>query len=1511
MELSRGKRITSAVLSSVFTVTSLMTVLPTFVAAAEEKKLLYTDDGFSYVVNDGGTVTIKGFNSETVTDNFKDRPLTFPSIIDGKTVTAIDSGKQFQYLYCTEINLPEKVETISDWAFANNYSTTEVTIPKTVTKAIRPFTYSKALEKATFEDGITEIPESILSATDVKAIVIPDSVTKINKSAFDSNGTLEEIHLSDNVKYIGYRGFYGCTALKVLDIPKELDYIGSYAFCEDHSLESVTVPTTWTFDPKGEQFFTGSGIKEITFEDGITEIPHEICYSCNSLETINIPDSVTSISSGAFYQCPSIKDPKLPDSIETIGDSAFRRCTGIEHLDLPKNLKTLENLAFGDTTGLKYLYVPHEINAGANMRGVCVFYGSGIEKLVFADGITYLNAMTAGLKYLTDVTIPESVTGIYNRAFDDDQSLSYVKLPDGLVDFTGGDIFRNCYSLTELTIPKGIKCYEGWEFCHAPSLEEVYIQDGMEKIPDHLFQSCQPLRIVHIPESVTEIGADAFNGCENLEELDMTQTSIKTNYHSFEYTDNLWDERVSMCKRGDLFVNKTIVPTEDGSISNYTVFYSINPRFLDGFGGALLRVSTTEPNAIAQESIDTSLTYNPYFFDSQSNEPTGTLRFSVRNPIDREIETKVEFMAKINGFGDYEHRHVIVENNSYSGITLNAPESVGKNGGKPSFAVYGYAEPDKTVSILVNGAEYKTVTASKYSGKYSLTVEADDVDGAITVQAVCGDRKSAVYTVSVHDSMAVLTDFEVSHIAHDKWTVDMTDMFTTGYSPYVPINPGNPLEFDVDMDNDDNVAKVFVESDTNGKRSYIGLDKDSEDGRWKGEGFFDTAIPGNLTVRSIPINKEDTLTVKRDSEGTVESVKNKAGKELLKQEEGASKDPAEKFVERTEQTIVETGNSNIAVSFRKKTKSDTGSGPYLPPDEPEEEDFELDVFEGGLDSIDIEGKTLKPIDIVEDHDDLKFEKSNTKVIDDNGEEHEYYVRVLTKEDQEFAQTLTKGIALAPGSSDKRSVNDFLTDKEAGKIIEGVVIADLNKTTNKADLKTITYSGESELASHLADQGIGAGTSTVIEVYVKDAGLKNAAGYGGAVITSAQAAYELYGHYVSHEARSTKIDYSNDPFVQDNAPKLKVTSAALFVGRAAIAAVAIKGSFMLAAAGAAGLAFWPGLVAAAALSFGVWALGKWYDKLEKDLDDVTDPNTPSGRFNSEIDPSGIAYEWLPSNPVKGVTAEIYYQDKDGKAVKWNAEDYDQINPQITDSAGWFAWDVPEGMWQVRISGEGYEDAQSEWLPVLPVQTDVNIKLTSTLPAEIADAGYSGGKVMVKFSKHMLDDSITGSSLVLIDKNGKAIDCDITSFKEECNDTETSMTFILTPKTETALADAKIAVKSGALSYAGVSCANSEGAALRALSDDEMPQQAESFTLGDVNDDGKVDAKDASLILVEYSKASTGAESGFNGSQKLAGEVNGDGKIDAKDASAILAYYAMASTATGDVPTLKDFIANKAA
>ena len=120
-----------------------------------------------------------------------------------------------------------------------------------------------------------------------------------------------------------------------------------------------------------------------------------------------------------------------------------------------------------------------------------------------------------------------------------------------------------------------------------------------------------------------------------------------------------------------------------------------------------------------------------------------------------------------------------------------------------------------------------------------------------------------------------------------------------------------------------------------------------------------------------------------------------------------------------------------------------------------------------------------------------------------------------------------------------------------------------------------------------------------------------------------------------------------------------------------------------------------------------------------------------------------------------------------------------------------------------------------------------------------------------------------------------------------------------------------MKAGAQGYAGVACKDSGMTALRELAEGEIPQPSAASDLGDVNDDGFVDSGDASLILSEYALLSTGADSSFTDAQRSAADVNSDGIIDSSDASSILAYYAMASTATGEVPTMAEYMKENAA
>lgn len=135
-------------------------------------------------------------------------------------------------------------------------------------------------------------------------------------------------------------------------------------------------------------------------------------------------------------------------------------------------------------------------------------------------------------------------------------------------------------------------------------------------------------------------------------------------------------------------------------------------------------------------------------------------------------------------------------------------------------------------------------------------------------------------------------------------------------------------------------------------------------------------------------------------------------------------------------------------------------------------------------------------------------------------------------------------------------------------------------------------------------------------------------------------------------------------------------------------------------------------------------------------------THSG-VNPIVDPSGYVYEGVLSNRLQGVTATCYYKetvedmygDLHENVVLWNAEEYAQQNPLFTDENGMYQWDVPQGLWQVRFEKDGYQPAQSEWLPVPPPQMDVNIGMVQNSQPEVVSARAYEDGVELQFSKYM--------------------------------------------------------------------------------------------------------------------------------------------------------------------------------
>ena len=115
----------------------------------------------------------------------------------------------------------------------------------------------------------------------------------------------------------------------------------------------------------------------------------------------------------------------------------------------------------------------------------------------------------------------------------------------------------------------------------------------------------------------------------------------------------------------------------------------------------------------------------------------------------------------------------------------------------------------------------------------------------------------------------------------------------------------------------------------------------------------------------------------------------------------------------------------------------------------------------------------------------------------------------------------------------------------------------------------------------------------------------------------------------------------------------------------------------------------------------------------------------------------------------------YGDKEENIVLWDATDYGQENTLFTDEYGMYAWDVPQGLWQVKFEKEGYQTVYSEWLPVPPPQMDVNIAMVQAVQPKVIGGRAYKDCVEVEFDKYMIPEFLTTDN-IQVSKDGEKVD-----------------------------------------------------------------------------------------------------------------------------------------------------------
>ena len=171
----------------------------------------------------------------------------------------------------------------------------------------------------------------------------------------------------------------------------------------------------------------------------VTSIGNLAFYSCCGLTSVTIPDGVTSIGIYAFYYCCGLTSMTIPDSVTSIGELAFAWCSGLTSVTIPDGVTSIGDRAFDGCSGLTNFVV------GVSNPNYCSVNGLLLTK----DGKTLIAGING------DVTIPDSVTSIGDRAFYGCSGLTSVMIPDGVTSF-GEWAFYDCSGLTSVTIGSGV-----------------------------------------------------------------------------------------------------------------------------------------------------------------------------------------------------------------------------------------------------------------------------------------------------------------------------------------------------------------------------------------------------------------------------------------------------------------------------------------------------------------------------------------------------------------------------------------------------------------------------------------------------------------------------------------------------------------------------------------------------------------------------------------------------------------------------------------------------------------------------------------------------------------------------------------------------------------------------------------------------------------------------------------------------------------------------------------------
>ena len=452
--------------------------------------LTYTAIGSNYAVSQGARINLV-------------ESVTIPEKYNNISITSLTSNAFANCTTIKEINIPDTMQNIPASAFegctsleAINVYSTGAALPRYSSQdgvlfdsgdaaarhALRPAVVPAAKTGTfTIPAGVDIIPASAFAGSKIEKVVIPSSVTTIEREAFADCTSLASVVFENlgasGTLAIGDRAFLNCEQLEAITLPARLTEISLQKYDElradnFESLDDLTEQAADAFlgcDNLASVNIAKSSTSVFKSEDGVLIKDNTIVYfpAGKSVENYTFPATVTAIGEGAFLRTTTSAGSitgavNIPARIKTIGAFAFTGCN-ISSLTFGGGNYALENVTIGDYA----------------------FYGSGIETITFEENskvVSIGESAFEGCSDLESVTIPASVTSVGDKAFKDSGLINVTFVGDATKATTlmlGSALFSGC-SLSSLSLSANANVAA--DFLSGAKANKVTVAEGNDYI---------------------------------------------------------------------------------------------------------------------------------------------------------------------------------------------------------------------------------------------------------------------------------------------------------------------------------------------------------------------------------------------------------------------------------------------------------------------------------------------------------------------------------------------------------------------------------------------------------------------------------------------------------------------------------------------------------------------------------------------------------------------------------------------------------------------------------------------------------------------------------------------------------------------------------------------------------------------------------------------------------------------------------------------------------------------